>query len=69
MNNLNIDELEKLHVEKFGVEPVIVGRLWGDPSLLEGALKKAIESDKPYDETEDLTDEEKEGLENGLFVF
>ncbi len=61
MNKLKLDEiaaleypeLVKLHLHKFGVEPVITGINWNQPDLIEQGIIKAIKSGQPYVE-EDL---------------
>ncbi len=45
-------ELARLHLEKFGVEPFITGINWNRPNLIEKGIIKAIESGQPYVEEE-----------------
>ncbi len=45
-------ELVRLHLEKFGVEPFITGINWNQPDLIEKGIIKAIESGQPYVEEE-----------------
>lgn len=69
MNIKNKINLIKQHKEKFNKEPNIIGMFWSDPKQLEDNLKKAIETNTPYDEYELLTDEEKQAFDKGMLLF
>ena len=64
-----MDDLIKEHLEKFGVVPIIIGKLWNDPDELAQRVVDAIEEGKPYDEYAELTEEEKDDFANGDLVF
>lgn len=53
----------------FGKEPNIIGMFWEDPDLIAENIIKAIEENKPYDEYELLTDEEKKAFDEGNLLF
>lgn len=63
------EENIKAYKEKFNKEPNIIGMFWNDKKQLEDNLKKAIETNTPYDEYELLTDEEKIAFDKGLLLF
>ena len=44
----------KLHFEKFGVDPIIMGIYWDDIEELERLIMVGIEDNIPYDETDDF---------------
>ncbi|MBN2899391.1 MAG: hypothetical protein JXO44_11510 [Clostridia bacterium] len=46
------------HKKKFGKEPVIVDMDLHDPETLIGLIMDAIAENKPYDESEQLSEEE-----------
>ena len=48
MEILDMQRLIQLHIEKFGVEPVITGARRFDDSLITERIANAIESGKPY---------------------
>lgn len=47
------------HIKKFGKEPVIVDLHLRDPEALINLIMNAIEKNKPYNESEQQSDEEK----------
>ncbi len=57
------------HKEIFGVEPNIIGMFWFDNEILIDNIIKAIETNKPYDEYELLSDDEKKAFDNGDLLF
>ena len=60
---------EELHIEKFRVEPNIIGIYWDNPELLEKEILNAIETNKPYNEYELLSKEEQKAFDNGELLF
>ena len=57
------------HKEKFGVEPVLIGIQWEDQEELFDKIEEAIENGKPFNEYDELTDEEKEAYDAGDLLF
>ena len=64
-----MENLIKRYIEIFNKEPNIIGMFWNDPKQLEDNLKKAIETNTPYDEYKLLTDEEKQAFDKGMLLF
>jgi len=64
-----IDKLTEKHIEKFGVEPNVIGLLWNDLDKQIDLLIKAIEDDEPYDEYRMLSKESQEAFDKGGLVF
>lgn len=64
-----MENLIKQHKEKFGIEPFIIGMFWSDRELLKDNIKKAIETNKTYNEYELLSDDEKKAFDNGNLLF
>ena len=64
-----MENLIKRYIEIFNKEPNIIGMFWNDQKQLEDNLKKAIETNTPYDEYELLTDEEKKAFDKGMLLF
>ena len=67
--NLTNKELVDLHNETFGKAPNIIGLLWSKPEVLGKQLRKSIDDGVPYDEMNELTDEEREQFERGEILF
>jgi hypothetical protein len=44
----DLDDLFQAHVDKFGVEPVITGINFWDPTISWDGIEQAIEDGKPY---------------------
>jgi hypothetical protein len=59
----------QLHIKIFGVEPNIIGMFWFDNEILINNIIKAIEANKPYDEYELLSDDEKKAFDDGDLLF
>lgn len=57
------------HYEKFRKEPNIIGMFWMDDDVLYDKIQKAIETNKPYDEYELLSDDEKKAFDKGELLF
>lgn len=62
-------DLIKKYFEKFDKEPYIIGMFWNNQEQLILNIEKAIEDNKPYNEYELLSDEEKKAFDNGELVF
>jgi hypothetical protein len=67
MNNIN--KAEQLYKEHFNKEPLIIGLFWEEPRKVYNNLLKAIETNKPYNEYDLLTDEEKKAFDDGELLF
>ena len=63
-----MDFVEK-HIEKFGVEPVVIGIRWEEPDLIEKMVYQAIAEGKPYNEEDELTSEELKAFKDGRLFF
>jgi len=65
-----VPEHIRLHIEKFGVEPVDIDMNW-DLSYEERAnlILESIKEGKPYNEYKMLSKEEQEDYDNGLLFF
>ena len=61
--------LERKHIDKFNKKPNIIGMFWNDPEALIDGIEEAIEKNKPYDEYELFSDEEKKAWDNGEILF
>ena len=61
--------LYKEHKEKFGVEPLIIGMYWNNTEQLVINLLEAIEDNKPYNEYNLLTKEERIAFNSGKLLF
>ena len=64
-----MESLIKEHIEKFGVEPLVIGMYWNNQEYLYALIEKAIESNKPYNEYNLLSDEEKKAFDDGSLLF
>ena len=64
-----IDKLTEKHIEKFGIEPNMIGLLWNDLDKQIDLLIKAIADDEPYDEYQMLSKESQEVFDKGGLVF
>jgi len=64
-----IDKLTEKHIEKFGVEPNVIGLLWNDLDKQIDLLIKAIEDDEPYDEYRMLSKEAQKAFDKNEIVF
>ena len=63
------NKLYEDHLKKFGVNPYIIGVYWRDNDLLEQLIKKAIISNKPYNELDLLNKEERDYyLQNQILI-
>lgn len=70
METRNImDVLREEHIEKFGIEPNIIGMFWSDPESIIDGIEEAIENNKPYDEYKMLSAEEQKAFDEGMLLF
>ncbi len=64
-----MENLIKGYIKKFGKEPYIIGMFWNNQEQLIQNIEKAIEDNKPYNEYELLSDEEKKAFDSGELIF
>lgn len=64
-----MESLIKEHLDKFGVEPLVIGMFWNNQELLYGKIELAIENNNPYNEEKLLSKEELIALKSGGLVF
>jgi hypothetical protein len=64
-----IDKLTKKHIERFGVEPNVIGLLWSDIDKQIDLLIEAIKTGEPYDEYQMLSKSEQQAFDNNDIVF
>lgn len=57
------------HKRKLGVEPIIIGIYHKDPDKIADGIEDAIESGKPYNEYDLLTEDEKKKYDNEELIF
>ena len=60
---------EKKHIDKFKIEPNIIGMFWNNIDKLTNGILKSIEENKPYNEYEMLTKEEQKAFDDGNLLF
>ena len=65
----SFDDIYQEYINFFGKKPNIVGMYWNNQEMVEENIKKAIKDNKPYDEYELLTDEEKKLFDKGDLFF
>jgi hypothetical protein len=64
-----MENLIKTYKEVFKEEPNIIGMFWNRPDIIISNIIKAIETNKPYDEYELLSDDEKKAFDDGDLLF
>ena len=64
-----MENLIKEYLKVFNKEPNIIGKYWNNQEQLMDNLAEAIENNKPYNEYEILSKEEKEAFDKGELVF
>lgn len=64
-----MNDLIEKYFEKFNEEPYVIGMFWNNQEQLIENIKKAIETNKPYNEYELLSDEEKKAFDKGELLF
>jgi len=57
------------HFNKFGEYPFVIGIFWSDAEQLKINIIEAIEINKPYNEYEMLSEEQKDDFDNGTLYF
>lgn len=78
MNTFILDDSEKeyiipteykKHIEKFDVEPNIIGMFWSDIDKVREGIINAIKTNLPYDEYKMLSKEEQIDFDSGDLLF
>ena len=64
-----MNNLIKEHIKIFKQKPYIIGMFWNNQEQLILNIEKAIKDNKPYNEYELLSDEEKKAFDNGELFF
>lgn len=64
-----MNDLIEKYFEKFNEKPYIIGMFWNNQEQLIENIKKAIETNKPYNEYNLLSDEEKKAFDKGELLF
>jgi len=64
-----MDDVAKEHLDKFGVEVKLLGLYRYDKNKLYDNIVKAIEENKPYNEYNLLTKEERIAFNSGKLLF
>jgi len=62
-------DLVQEHISKYGIKPVVIGMFFNDVDKVIDGIADAVEGDKPYNEYELLTDEEKKLYDEEKLVF
>lgn len=57
------------YVKAFNKEPFVIGMFWNNQEQLTLNIEKAIKDNKPYNEYDLLSDEEKKAFNNGELLF
>lgn len=63
------DNVISVYKEKFGTNPNIIGIFWDNPDTEIENIKKAIETNTPYNEYDLLSKEEQEAYDRGELLF
>lgn len=66
---LRLLEVEIKHINIFNIKPYIIGYYKNNLEQLAENILKSIEDNKPYNEYELLTDEEKKAFDKGELLF
>lgn len=64
-----MEDLIKQHKEKFNKEPFLIGMFFYDPEQTKKNIEEAIKKNKPYNEYEMLTPDERNDYDNGDLLF
>ena len=64
-----MNDLVKKYFEKFNKEPYIIGMFWNNQEQLIQNIINAIDTNKPYNEYDLLSDEEKKAFDKGELLF
>ena len=62
-------DLVEKYFEKFNKEPYIIGMFWNNQQQLIQNIENAIKTNKPYNEYDLLSDEEKKAFDKGELLF
>ena len=57
------------HIKAFNKEPYIIGMFWNNQQQLIQNIINAIKTNKPYNEYDLLSDEEKRAFDKGELLF
>lgn len=63
------DGIHKKYFDHFGEDPQVIGIFWDEPETLKDNLEKAIRENKPYNEIDLLSPEEKKLFNEGKLLF
>lgn len=64
-----LEQLTKEHIQKFNVEPIVIGINWNNIDAIIEGIEKALETNKPYAEHDFLSEEALEAYNNGNLLF
>ena len=64
-----LEQLTKEHIQKFNVEPIVIGINWDNIDAIIDGIEKALETDIPYDEHNLLSKEELEAFKKSNLFF
>jgi len=59
----------EVHIDKFGVEPNVIGMFWSEPKLVLKNILESIKDSTPYDEYNMLSKSDQEAYDNGELLF
>lgn len=62
-------DLVEKYFEKFNKEPYVIGMFWNNQQQLIQNIINAIKTNKPYNEYDLLSDEEKKAFDKGELLF
>ena len=62
-------DIIKKHFDIFGVMPIVIGMFWDDIEKETQNIENAIKTNKPYNEYDLLSDEEKKAFDKGELLF
>ena len=64
-----MENLISEYIKAFNKEPYIIGMFWNNQEQLALNIEKAIKDNKPYNEYDLLSDEEKKAFDSGELFF
>lgn len=67
--DFGIISIKEKHFEKFNKEPYVIGMFWNNQEQLILNIEKAIKENKPYNEYELLSNDEKKAFDNEELLF
>ena len=62
-------DIIKKHFDIFGVMPIVIGMFWDDIEKETQNIENSIKDNKPYNEYDLLSDEEKKAFDKGELLF